>query len=382
MLLLTPIMILFYQENGLTIKEFFLFQSIFYLVSILAEVPVGYLADRISKKLLLLGSYSIFFFVTIIWLNFKGYFIILLGEILIGISKVMSDNAQSGYLYDYLKYKNEQETMPKKYGYMNFFLSMGTVFAAIIGTKFYISYGTHTILLTEALLMFTSICLIFSLPSAYNPAKRIKKISSRLINYSRVFISICKREALLSYILYSGFLVSFSIVFATSFQPIMLKAMVPVAVFGVAAFFNHGLRALFSLLAGKLSSLFSIQSMIVPLYFLYILAFICIFITLHTVQTKIIISLILLICIIIGIQLLFTIRHISRLHRYVSSKNRGVIISINNFVSRGLAFIALFSAKILIEKWGLEHYYLVLFMIFIFVGLFLMIKANRVKDAA
>ena len=60
-----------------------------------------------------------------------------------------------------------------------------------------------------------------------------------------------------------------SILFAVSFQPLMQLAAFPVILFGAVSFFNHGLRAFFSMLAGKLP--FSVHQMRVPLYFLYII---------------------------------------------------------------------------------------------------------------
>ena len=79
MLLLSPVMLLFYQENGLTVSELFFFQGIFYLFSVLLEIPVGYLSDSISKKNVLFLSLFVFFLINLLWLFFNGYYIILAG---------------------------------------------------------------------------------------------------------------------------------------------------------------------------------------------------------------------------------------------------------------------------------------------------------------
>lgn len=49
-LYLAPVLLLFYQQNGLTIADFVLFQGIFQLTGILFEIPCGYIADVIPKK--------------------------------------------------------------------------------------------------------------------------------------------------------------------------------------------------------------------------------------------------------------------------------------------------------------------------------------------
>lgn len=175
-------------------------------------------------------------------------------------------------------------------------------------------------------------------------------------------------------------LTSFSIVFALSFQPIMQKAMVPILFFGYAAFCNHGIRAIASIITRKVSQFFSMKSMIIPLFISYIIAFICIFSMLNIKNNKLVLLSVLLICIIIGFQLMFTIRHISRLHRFVDSSNRGKLISVNNLFSRSLTFLMLFSSKFFMDRIGFENYYLILFIILIFVGFFITLKTYKIKE--
>jgi len=51
-----PIIVLFFQENGLSMKEVFLLQSIFSIGIILFEIPSGYFSDVIGrKKTIILG---------------------------------------------------------------------------------------------------------------------------------------------------------------------------------------------------------------------------------------------------------------------------------------------------------------------------------------
>ena len=71
------------------------------------------------------------------WLNWHGFGVILLGEILFAVSKVMMDNAMSGYVYDYLDTKNKINKMTNYYGYLNCFLSLGTAVAALVGAFLY-----------------------------------------------------------------------------------------------------------------------------------------------------------------------------------------------------------------------------------------------------
>lgn len=51
-----PIMVLFWQSHGLTMYEVMLLQSLFALAIVIFEVPTGYFADRMTRKMsLILG---------------------------------------------------------------------------------------------------------------------------------------------------------------------------------------------------------------------------------------------------------------------------------------------------------------------------------------
>lgn len=380
--LLSPIILLFYIENGLNIKELFLFQSIFYLTSILLELPLGYLTDRISKKTALLISYIFFFIPLTIWFFFTGYFAILIGEICFAISKVLFDNSKSGYLYDYLIDENKISEMPNKYAKLNFFLAFGTTIAAIIGTFLYSHFGSKFVIAILLMISIFCISLIYSLvPRQIRKTQNqnVLNLKNRISNLFQFIKETKNNKNIMYYIYYSGFLTAFSIVFALSFQPLLLKTAAPIFLFGIVGFLNHGIRAIFSALTCKILNFFEIKSMPKPLFILYILSFLFIFIILFAKNTYITIFLILLICFVIGIQLMFTIRHISRLHSFVSSSKRGALISINNLFSRSLTFIILFLSKYFIDSIGFEKYYIILLCLFFIIGIILLFKLNSVE---
>ncbi|MBR6721969.1 MFS transporter [bacterium] len=382
-LLLQPVILFFYNENNLSVQDLFFFQGIFYLVSILSEIPVGYLSDNISRKKLLIISFLIFLFITVLWLFFKGYYVILAGEILFAISKVMMDNANSGYLYDYLENKN----MVKYWGYLNFYLAFGTAVAAIIGTFLYQHYGSEFILITETVLISISILLVITLPDIKSEAQKslndlslVKDFKNKIEDFKNSVKNIYSKTEMRHYIFYSGLLSSLSILFAVSFQPLMQHAMFPVALFGVVAFINHGIRALSGVVAGKFLRSLNIRKMIIPLYALYFVAFFCVFKMISVTNVKLTFALLFVICLIIGVQLSFTILHVSRLHKFVSIDYRGSLMSVNNFVSRTLAAIILMSSKLFIGPIGLKAFFMIAFACFVVFGSLSMVNAYKVKE--
>ena len=378
MILISPVLLLYYQENGLTVKELFFFQGIFYLVSILIELPVGYIADCFSKKKVLIASFTFFLIANALWYFYEGYWIILIGEILYAFSKVSMDIANSGYLYDYLSSYNLQHEMPKYLGYLNFFLAGGTAFVGLIGAYLYSTFGSSTVLGTEVILLIFAIGLLFMLKNIPSAKKDKIKLSERYHDFAKGIQFVWRNVRIKNYIMYSGLLTSLSILFALSFQPLMQKAAFPVFLFGVIACTNHGLRAAFSALAGKLS--LNIYKMRIPLFIAYFLSFIAIFILCFSSSIPLSLTLIVGICFVIGFQLLFTILHVARLHKYVDSTCRGMSMSVNNVIPKILTVVVLLSSRLFmnnIEMWKFYSYYFIVFIIF---GVVLLYRTRNIRE--
>jgi len=374
--MLSPIILLFYQENGLNYKHLFLFQGIFYLTSIISEFPAGFFCDKMSRRNVLLVSFSIYIVVIVLWLCFHGFFIILIGEILFAISKVCMDNATSCYLYDFLSKKNNTKEMPKQYSYLNFFLALGTAAAGIIGAKIFEEYGSAILLTIELILMLIAVKLILKLPNIGSTNKERKS--------KRIFLNTAKEifnNNLIKYhICYSGILTAFSILFAISFQPLMQHASIPIIVFGIIASINHGTRAFFSILSEYVIKYIKINNLALYLYILYIIALCMLIICSKTTNQVLIISMLIIICLIIGLQLIFTINHIARIHKYINKENRGCLMSVNNIVSRGLAAVYLISSKMLLNVINLSLFYEIFLIIFVVSSSYIMYKTYKTGE--
>ncbi|OEU48542.1 MAG: hypothetical protein BA862_14245 [Desulfobulbaceae bacterium S3730MH12] len=102
LMLIMPIVALFYNDNGLTSFDIFLLQAIYSISVALLEIPSGYMADIVGrKKSLILGSilgtlgYVIYSFST----TFSGF---LSAEIILGLGGSLISGADSALLFDSL----------------------------------------------------------------------------------------------------------------------------------------------------------------------------------------------------------------------------------------------------------------------------------------
>jgi MFS family permease len=377
-MLLSPIILLFFNENGLNLSDLFFCQGIFYICAILFDIPIGYLSNTKSRKYLLFSAQLVFLLITILWLCFKGYYIILFGEILYAYTKTAIDNVPSGYLFDYLSTKNK--SMPQYWGYSYFYMALGVAISSLLGAYLYYISGSRLILIIEAILISISIILILSLPDIKSQNTISKSFKQEIKEYIEIIKDICKNKSIITYVFYSGLLNSYSFLFALLFQPIMKNAIFPIIMFGVITFSNNIIRSIAGVVAGKWFKNTNIRNLIVPTFISFLFAFLCIFICISNKNINLITLLIFIVCIIIGFQIIFLVLHFSRIHKFVPLENRGSLMTVNNIVARTFPAIILVCSRLYMDKLGLPYFVLIAFIIFAVIGGYIMIKTLEIKD--
>ncbi len=108
-----PIIVLFFKENGLSMKEILLLQSLFSIVVISLELPTGRFADRVSRKIsILIGGImaTIGYILYSLSYTFWGF---LCAEAILGVGLSFVSGADSAMLYDTLL-EREAESEYKK----------------------------------------------------------------------------------------------------------------------------------------------------------------------------------------------------------------------------------------------------------------------------
>lgn len=362
---IVAISFLFYLQNGLTFSDFLLYQSIFYLTGLLAEVPAGYIGDIFPRKNVLIFSYFLFLVRIILWITIPNPLTILLGEILYALSKAFYRGVSDGYVYDYLKEHKIDSLMLNKYGKLNFFMSTGSAISCLIGAWAYKYLGFSVLLSMELFCNSLAIFLLFFLPKIPQSVNKI----SFLEHIKR--ISHFVKKAVLSpdissYMIFGGILTGITSVFVWNFQPLMKSFSIPAVMFGVVYFINHSLRASGSLIAEKFIKQFSLIKTAFLSWGLYIICFALLIGVLKTDNVKICIFVLLFICIAIGIQMIFNVGNVSRIHKMVISKKRATVSSVNSM------FAGLFSGTFLMFFKFLAEHNSKSFAVYIFMVMFLL----------
>jgi len=125
-----PIIVVFYQDNGLTMSDIMLLKSIYSIAVVFLEIPSGYCADIWGrKKSLLLGAILAFIGFAIYSLSYN-FIVFLLAEIILGAGHSLISGADSAMLYDTLAEDKRKEAYLKYEGKIS---SMGNFAEAIAG---------------------------------------------------------------------------------------------------------------------------------------------------------------------------------------------------------------------------------------------------------
>ncbi|MBR2273228.1 MAG: MFS transporter [Alphaproteobacteria bacterium] len=347
-LYLAPVLLLFYQQNGLSIADFVLFQGIFQLTGIIFEIPCGYIADVISKKKVLILAFLCFFLRAALWLSFSGFYIVLLGELFNALSRAFLSGVYDSYIYDYLKQKNNLRHMLKECGRANFAMSSGAMFAAIFSAILYAHFGTVILLSLEFILTLFSIILLLTLPNPPSARPYATSLKEKFYEVKNTAINTLKNPHINLYIIYSALLFSTTSLFCWCFQPLLKLSAAPVFMFSFVYVINHALRAGFSYYVNKLKNFFGFNRLLVITTFLCVYSFACMILSFYFRLPYIACICLVFVCIGIGFQLAFAIANISHIHNYAASQTRATISSVNNMLQQSISGISLICFKFVI----------------------------------
>ena len=128
-----PVFVLFWQENGLSLTQVMLLQSIFAISSVILEIPTGYFADVHGRKftltiagitgLIAISIYSIGY-------NFSQF---LIAELFFALSISFLSGTKSALVYDTLLELGKEKQYKKLWGNLLFYGMLALAASSIIG---------------------------------------------------------------------------------------------------------------------------------------------------------------------------------------------------------------------------------------------------------
>jgi MFS family permease len=243
-LFLIPVIVPFFQENGLSLKQVFLLQSIFALSLMVLEIPSGYLSDRWGRKpTMLTGSIVgvlgmlLYSMTTTFW----GFFI---GEILLAVMVSFYSGTKEAIVYDTLLELGEEKSYRRFLGQQQFAGFSSQAIASVVG-------GLLTIVALRATVWATLIPFLVGLFVAFflREPKRHKLQETRHFKaiWDITTHALVKNVPLRSIVILHAVISSLTLTLVWFTQPYQEMVGLPLALFGV----THAFMMIMTGLASK-----------------------------------------------------------------------------------------------------------------------------------
>ena len=226
-----PIMVLFWQNNGLNLTQIMVLQSIFAIMTAVLEIPTGYFADTYGrKKTLILASVSLFLGISSYSLghNFMQFII---AEFFFALGISFISGTKSALVFDTLKDLGQEKEYKKIWGNTLFAGMIALAISGILG-GFIASINLRYTL--YASIPFFALLLPVSL-SLKEPSKHKNIIKE---NYGKELLKIIKlslveNKKLKWLIIYSGIIYAFNQASLWLYQPYFKLTGLNIIYFGI-----------------------------------------------------------------------------------------------------------------------------------------------------
>lgn len=318
-----PIVVLFYQDIGLSMSQIFILKSVYSIAMVATELPSGYLADVWGcRKTIILGAILGTIGILIYSIS-SDFYSFIFAEITLGVGFSFISGADSAILYDSLKAENREDDYIKYEGQIT---SAGNFAEALAGVAggFLATISLRTPYYFQVFIAAIAIPAAFLLKEPQHVIDRVRLKMSEILSIVKLTY---QQVEMRSAIMISSFTGAATLTYAWFVQPYFQEAGVPVSVFGILWTLLNLSAGVFSMFSYRIERLLGNKKT---------LLLIVIFISLGFILTSAEISL-------AGIAILFgfyMVRGIAtpvlkdQINQYTDSKVRATILSVRNLEIR------------------------------------------------
>ena len=226
-----PIIVLFFQEHGLTLTEVMILQSIYSFSVALFEIPSGFIADVFGRKRTIVLSTIFTFIGFLVFSFFGGFYAFAIAQVLVGIGGSLMSGSDSAIIYDTLLETNSKTTYTKIEGRTYAIGNFSEAFAGILGG--FLAVGSiYMPVYVQTSILFFSIPIAFTLiePSMHkeNKLDRSFKAVLEVVKFAMV-----DNQKLKWLIIYSSAMGVATLSMAWFAQPFFKSINIPLAYFGI-----------------------------------------------------------------------------------------------------------------------------------------------------
>lgn len=227
-----PIMVIFFQDLGLSYSEIFWIVTGGAMFSFVIEVPTGVMADLYGKRLTIILSKLVILIGFVAFGFADGFWTLLIANLIFELGKSLRSGTETAYVYDYLKEHPEEPSYTKVKAGQKFYARLSESIATAVGGFIAVHLGFHaTFLIAAVPAAINFLAALTWAPIAEN--KVVVTVNSALaFAQSSIKTILTKRELLiisLNILFFSTVFVALGVLV----QPYMVGAGVPLEWFGV-----------------------------------------------------------------------------------------------------------------------------------------------------
>lgn len=225
-----PIVVPFYMENGLGMKDVMLLQGIYSVTIVVLEIPSGYLADVFGRRNSLIYGSVLGFLGFLCYSISYGFWGFLIAEIILGFGQSLISGADSAILYDSLMDSKREKEYIKYDGRIT---SIGNLAEAIAGSLggFLAGISLRLPYISQTIVAFIAIPAAIMLiePKRHKNIEKTKFSDIlKIVKYS-----LYENKSLQKNIMFSALIGSATLTMAWFAQPIFQRNNVPIEGFGL-----------------------------------------------------------------------------------------------------------------------------------------------------
>ena len=369
-LLIMPIIVLFFEENGLSLTDIMVLQAVFSIAVIVLEVPSGYYADVIGRRNSLVFGATLAFFGFVTYALAHGFWTFQAAELILGLGTSFISGTDSALLYDSLLEMNREGDYQKMEGRMQSVGNISEGVAGILGGLL-ATMTLRTPFYVEAVVVFFAIPLALSLTEPSR--KRFKSSRGNITGILEIVrYALHDNREIKWLILYSAFVSVSTLTMVWLVQPYLKMVELPLSFFGIVwAILNFSV-GIFSLLAYRVEALLGRRRTLISLIFLVLVGYLLLafFRSLWAMPIFLI---------------FYYVRGINRpvvrnyLNRLVTSDKRATVLSVANMMGRVAFSIVGPFVGWTADIYSLQQSFIVAGTVFFGAGLVSLISLHRIK---
>lgn len=227
-----PVIVLFFEENGLNQRQIMILQAIFSIAIVLFEIPSGYFSDIIGRKIsIAIGAFLGFAGITV-YAFAHGFWSLLLGELILGFGSSFISGSDSALIYDSLLDMGKRDDYVKfesrKISACNFSESFAAIIGGVLAT---ISLRTPI----YVMMLFNLIAFLVALTLVEPQRHKLDTSNGQFTNIVRIVkFALHQNRQIKWLIIYSAIMGASTLTMVWLIQPYLKMVGLPLVYFGVA----------------------------------------------------------------------------------------------------------------------------------------------------